>query len=49
MQRWEYQCIYNTTGAVEPVTEWLNRLGAQGWELVTVEGGFFYFKRPARS
>ena len=26
----------------------LNQLGAQGWELVDVESGTFYLKRPKR-
>lgn len=40
MQRWEYL----TSKAPD-----LERLGADGWELVAVAEGTFYFKRPAPS
>lgn len=43
--RWEYQCV-NADPHVEDVTDTLNKLGAQGWELVsmrargTLTGGY---------
>ena len=30
----------------EELEEKLNTLGAQGWELIEREDGFFFFKRP---
>ena len=36
--------VTNTYGLVG-----LNQLGAQGWELVDVEGATFYLKRPKRT
>ena len=43
-QVWEYKSIAGSGDA------FLNQMGAQGWELVTVynngEGRMFYFKRP---
>lgn len=48
-QRWEYACAqpYGMTAVVE--VEDLNKLGAEGWELVATQGaprGAFCFKRP---
>jgi hypothetical protein len=42
--RWEYTCQpgYSLRGAVEMS----NRVGAQGWELVTQAGEMMCFKRP---
>lgn len=40
--RWEYQCV-DADFHVEDVTSTLNKLGAQGWELVGMgaRGGFY--------
>jgi hypothetical protein len=38
VQKWEYL----TSSSPD-----LRQLGAEGWELVAVEAGTFYFKRPA--
>jgi len=37
----------NTT-ARAPLSAILNRLGGQGWEIASVEGHSYFFKRPAR-
>jgi hypothetical protein len=41
---WEYQAL--ESGAAVPIAE-LNRLGAEGWELVTIVDGQAVLKRPA--
>lgn len=43
--RWEYQCaVINSEETVVPMT--LNRLGAEGWELVSIapQGGSAYVR-----
>jgi hypothetical protein len=49
--RWEYK----VTTASAPVDDWLNKQGADGWELVQITGAddvtgskvvTYYFKRP---
>jgi hypothetical protein len=37
---WEYHL------ETSPDLETLNALGAEGWELVSVDASIFYFKRP---
>ena len=34
------------TPAPEDFYQYLDQLGDQGWELVSVDGGEYYFKRP---
>ena len=41
MKQFEYK-VYTPFLASD---EKLNKLGAEGWELVAVDGGTFYFKR----
>lgn len=45
-EKWEYACIdvrypSNTAGVA-----FMNIQGEEGWELVSVDGGWAYFKRP---
>ncbi len=45
LKKFEYRCVWilalgNTTTRV------LNSYGAEGWELVSAWGPWFYFKRP---
>lgn len=45
--QWQYQCF--TASGVTQVTERANKMGEQGWELVTSAGGaetLWCFKRP---
>lgn len=45
--QWQYQCF--TASGVTQVTERANKMGQQGWELVTSAGGhetLWCFKRP---
>lgn len=52
--RWEYRVVFLTNDAT--VTRELDKLGADGWELVSFDmaskpdrygqGGLYYFKRP---
>ena len=39
--RWEYRCLRTRSESV------VNRLGREGWQLVTASGDWLYFKRPA--
>jgi hypothetical protein len=43
---WEYMVSYNGAHPDKPVHIWINQLGIEGWELVTIDQGNFYFKRP---
>jgi hypothetical protein len=43
---WEYTTRYIKKLSEVEVCEWLNDLGKDRWELVTVEGDHAYFKRP---
>lgn len=54
--KWEYKVEYFNPSAAPPVSldDWLNKLGAEGWELVQITGmsapsgskqGLYYFKR----
>ena len=53
VERWEYRVVLPDVAGLSDVTEWavrwqeqLNELGAEGWELVAVGiGQFFYLKR----
>ena len=44
MQKWEYTLVYMRTFA--EMRRELTRLGEEGWELVAVHEGVFFFKRP---
>ena len=44
---WEYKVVPKS-GWLSDWNTLLNGLGAQEWELTTVDDNFFYFKRPAR-
>lgn len=44
MIKYEYKCIFLWGGA-EKTTRLLNNYGNDGWELVCVQGAWFYFKR----
>ena len=44
MQKWEY--ILFLRGGSERNQAELNRLGAEGWELVAIDDRFLYLKRP---
>lgn len=46
MIKWEYHIILSSFQTVEAVREVLNEAGREGWELVTVTGLGFFFKRP---
>ena len=52
MTQWEYRIVENSDASWTQITEMLNDLGSQGWELVSVRGKkpgklkVFYFKRP---
>ena len=39
--RWEYRCLRTRSESV------VNRLGREGWQLVTASGDWLYFRRPA--
>ena len=41
MKRYEYKKVFAILGA----TKKLNRLGYEGWELVSVDSGTMYFRR----
>ena len=51
MTKWEYRILEDSDAAYSQITEMLNNLGSQGWELVSVRGKkpgklkVFYFKR----
>lgn len=42
--RWEYRPVL-VTGTHRDVAAMLNEWGAEGWELVAVQGAMAYFKR----
>lgn len=47
MTRWEYW-VHRYVGDTKKIEQVLNELGAEGWELVTVdEESIFYLKRGA--
>ena len=58
MQKWEYLVLYRDGSDVYAVNEkryekpykmihpYLEQLGKEGWELVSVDKGTLYFKRP---
>lgn len=47
MKKWEYTVIANPANNEKGKQAHLNRLGAEGWELVCIEGSDWYiFKRP---
>lgn len=43
--KWEYT-TYFVSEAPDRVEASFNKLGAMGWELVTIDRGIAYFKRP---
>ncbi len=45
VQKWEYKITMG--GWVKREAE-LNEAGAQGWELIQFEGGYWVFKRPVQ-
>ncbi len=47
-QQFEYKAVM-IVGAGERTTRLLNSYGAEGWELVSVNWIWFYFKRPVGS
>lgn len=51
LQKWEYLVLalhrpLNTSNPEAAVAELLNRAGAEGWELVSVDDLNAYFRRP---
>ena len=49
MEQWEYKVMRGAPIQSSVKDEkMLNDLGEQGWELVSVYGVYFYFKRKAR-
>lgn len=32
----------------EPLTDWLNKKAVEGWRLITVDNGYYYFERKGR-
>ena len=56
--KWEYTLVSfgNTSGdlaismnVIQAITTRLDKVGLEGWELVSVDNGLAYFKRPLRS
>lgn len=54
LTQWEYRLEDAAPDGPEAITAWLNELGHQGWELVSIyqviylgrtHGGVYYFKR----
>lgn len=46
MTRWEYLEVSERAVWAADDNDWLNKLGQNGWELVSVDNGVFYFRRP---
>ena len=52
MTQWEYRVVEDSDAPYSSITEMLNDLGSQGWELVSTKGKkpeklkVFFFKRP---
>lgn len=47
---WEYIVRIGPRGiGTGRINDWLNRVGAEGWELVAADEGVYYFKRPKES
>lgn len=44
-QTWEYKVLYLTQPGEPRETDEMNKLGAEGWELVAVDNSHQYFKR----
>ena len=44
MRTWEYKLL-TASGQAREIQDSLNRAGAEGWELVQVQGMVIYFKR----
>lgn len=59
MKQWEYKVVTIATNAVLTAKQYekaaqefemqLNKLGADGWEMVQRADGFFFFKREKNS
>lgn len=47
MQKWEYD-VKSGMAHTTPSRAMMNDMGRKGWELVAVENGVGYFKRPNR-
>jgi hypothetical protein len=45
MDKWEYYVI-SLAKEAQVVSGYLDELGRDGWELVAVENGVYFFKRP---
>lgn len=46
MQKWEYLFRDTEEMTVDAMQIFLNEMGQEGWELVSVDDEFCYFKRP---
>jgi len=46
MTKWEYLCISPREVWAVSDDGWMDNLGANGWELVSVDNGIAYFRRP---
>lgn len=46
MTKWDYSAFLFTREKLEGAIRAINDLGKQGWELVSVDNGIAYFKRP---
>lgn len=48
-QQWEYRSIPVTLDDPDDIYRWLNAMGGDGWQLVTVTGNLWVFIRPVMS
>ena len=46
MQKWDYKIVVVRGDFIADWEDYLKKLGAEGWELVSVDGNFWYLKRP---
>ena len=45
MEKWEYTIQVRFGWAKHRVEDWLKQYGQEGWELVSVSGTWYFFKR----
>lgn len=51
MQKWEYKFLHvaGQVGQIPYNGNYIQELGQDGWELISVDNGVAYFKRPLRA